>query len=404
MHQSLELQYAPCDCESCSRLNLSADTPKDFSKVEKAGLEAFKKLYERGGYNPKDLLRVKEYIALVNETANAFGFAISHEVPEDMKVYLEKDGFIFSQLKGHAQLTEARSFLKDQNGNIVPYHEFEQKILKLNEKYNRHYLEAEYEFAVQSSQSAANWANLQTNTARYWLEYRTAGDERVRASHAALNGISLPADDEFWNSYYPPNGWRCRCVAVEVLARDYKLSDSAESIKKGEKATTHKGKSGKNTLEMFRFNPGKELKLFPPKNAYTKVVGADKVKEAQKIDRKAVREFGKNNLLTEYVKHKDLHSPIYFNVAGIKEFVNQPYKHEHEKLNILQNIFSVIEHSKYLGSTDFKATSMHPIKHILEIKVNGEKSWLILREDINGEITFYSISDSPKIPNYLKKK
>lgn len=277
----MEQQYAPCDCEICNRLNLSADKPKDFSKVEKAGLEAFKKLHERGSYNPKDLSRVKEYKALVSETSNAFSFAISQDVPDELKAYLEKDGFIFSGLKTHAQLAEARSLLKDKDGNITPYYQFEQAILKLNEKYNRHYLEAEYEFAVQSSQSAANWANLQTNTARYWLEYRTAGDERVRASHAALNSTCLPADDDFWNSYYPPNGWRCRCVAVEVLARDYKLSDSAEAIKKGEKATTQIGKSGKNTLEMFRFNPGKEMKLFPPKNAYTKVVGADKVNQAK---------------------------------------------------------------------------------------------------------------------------
>lgn len=288
LHQSLEQQYAPCDCEACRVIASEARQSiplslgegqgvRNFSKVEKAGLEAFKKLHERGTYNPKDLSRVKEYKNLVSETSNAFNFAISHEVPDEMKAYLEKDGFIFSGLKTHAQLTEARSYLKDQGGNIIPYHQFEQKILKLNEKYNRHYLEAEYEFAVQSSQSAANWANLQTNTARYWLEYRTAGDERVRASHAALNGTCLPADDDFWNSYYPPNGWRCRCVAVEVLARDYKLSDSTEAIKKGEKATTQIGKSGKNKLEMFRFNPGKELKLFPPKNAYTKVVGAEKV-------------------------------------------------------------------------------------------------------------------------------
>ena len=67
----------------------------------------------------------------------------------------------------------------------------------------------------------------------------------------------------------PPNGWNCRCTTVEVLASDYSKSDSSKAIAAGEKATTQIGKNGKNKAEMFRFNPGKEKKIFPPKNAYT---------------------------------------------------------------------------------------------------------------------------------------
>ena len=244
--------------------------------------KAFDVLYSRKSYKPDDLMNVPEFRAVVEHTANVFSSAVPHEVPQEMRDYLEKDVFIFSGLKTHTQLTEARSYLKDENGNIVPYDRFEQKILKLNEQYNRHYLEAEYQFAVHSAQSAANWANLQDNTSRYWLEYRTAGDERVRANHAVLNGICLPKDDDFWTDYYPPNGWRCRCIAVEVLARENTLSDSKKAKELGEKATTHIAPNGKNKLQMFRFNPGAEKKVFPPNNAYSKVVGAKDVKETLK--------------------------------------------------------------------------------------------------------------------------
>nr|DAK56371.1 MAG TPA: minor capsid component [Caudoviricetes sp.] len=244
--------------------------------------KAFDVLYSRKSYKPDDLMNVPEFRAVVEHTAEIFSSAVPHEVPQEMRDYLEKDVFIFSGLKTHTQLTEARSYLKDESGNIVPYDRFEQKILKLNEQYNRHYLEAEYQFAVHSAQSAANWANLQENTSRYWLEYRTAGDERVRANHAVLNGICLPKDDGFWTEYYPPNGWRCRCVAVEVLARENTLSDSKKAKELGEKATTHIAPNGKNKLQMFRFNPGAEKKVFPPNNAYSKVVGAKDVKETLK--------------------------------------------------------------------------------------------------------------------------
>ena len=184
-----------------------------------------------------------------------------------MKSYLEKDAFIFSGLKTHAQLAEARSLLKDEKGNIRPYHLFEKDILKLNEKYNRNYLDAEYQFAVSSSQSAANWANL-SDDERYNLQYRTAGDERVRQSHVALNRITLPKKDAFWISYYPPNGWRCRCIAVLVLASKYPASDVKVATEAAEKATTQIGKNGKNKLEMFRFNPGIEKRVFPKENSY----------------------------------------------------------------------------------------------------------------------------------------
>lgn len=292
LHQALESQYQPCNCPTCREHNtvvhLADENKKPFFKtLLNIAEKAFKKLFSRGNYQPEDLLQVEEYKQLAEATAELFSSTIPHEVPAEMKAYLEKDAFVFSGLKTHTQLAEARSFLKDENGNITPYHLFEQKVLKLNERYNRHYLEAEYQFAVSSSQSAANWANLQEDTERYWLEYRTAGDERVRQSHAILNSICLPKNDAFWTEYYPPNGWRCRCIAVEVLAREKNLSDSKKAIEAGQKATTHIGMNGKNKLAMFRFNPGTEQKMFPPNNTYTKVVGAEKVKgELEKKDNK----------------------------------------------------------------------------------------------------------------------
>lgn len=207
---------------------------------------------------------------MINEATKTFNSVISHEVTDDLRKHLEYGNLVFSGLKTHAQLTEARSLLKDENGNIRPYHQFERDVLKLNQTYNKNYLEAEYEFAVQSAQSVENWQSFSDNTKRYLLEYRTAGDERVRADHDALRGICLPKDDPFWQSYYPPLGWRCRCVAVQVLASEKQLSDSQKAQELGEQATTQIGKTGKNKLEMFRFNPALDKTLFPKKTVIVK--------------------------------------------------------------------------------------------------------------------------------------
>ena len=283
MHQSLSLQYAPCNCEACQEAQLSQQSdpprPKAIDNLPAVAHRAFDQLHKKGSYRPEDLTKYKAYRDLITATSQVFSSAIPHEVPEEMRAYLERDVFVFSGLKTHTQLTEARSKLKDEQGNIRPYHLFEKEILRLNNTYNRNYLEAEYQFAIQSAQSAANWANLQEDTSRYWLEYRTAGDERVRQSHAALAGICLPKDDAFWTEYYPPNGWRCRCTAVEVLARENTKSNPETAKKAGEEATTQIGKSGNNKLAMFRFNPGQEKKVFPPTNTYTQVVGAEQVKK-----------------------------------------------------------------------------------------------------------------------------
>ncbi len=47
--------------------------------------------------------------------------------------------------------------------------------------------------------------------------YSTAGDDRVRPSHAELDGVTLPKDDPFWQRFWPPNGWNCRCIAEPIF-------------------------------------------------------------------------------------------------------------------------------------------------------------------------------------------
>jgi len=44
-----------------------------------------------------------------------------------------------------------------------------------------------------------------------WV-YSTAGDNRVRASHAALDGKAWPVGDAEARTVYPPNSFNCRCI------------------------------------------------------------------------------------------------------------------------------------------------------------------------------------------------
>lgn len=266
-----------CSCESCQKINLAASSDGPvFKSVLKAAENAFKHLHKKGSYTPEDL-KDKPYQKLIEETNKVFNSAVTdNDIPPEMLAKLQNDTFVFSGLKTHAQLLEASTMLME-DGKIRGFDAFANDFNKVNTKYNQNYLEAEWQFAVTSSQSAANWAAID-ESGRYNLQYRTANDDRVRADHAALQDITLPVDDPFWMSYYPPNGWRCRCIAVEVLKAKYELADSVKANEAGDRATTKLGPDGKNRSEIFRFNPGAEQKVFPPKHPYNKVKDAEEVK------------------------------------------------------------------------------------------------------------------------------
>jgi len=76
----------------------------------------------------------------------------------------------------------------------------------------------------------------------YW-QYQAAGDEHVRASHAALDGLVFPANSEFWKTHFPPWEFGCRCQVVplseddveEIRAEDAKKVPEARRVVEGDR-------------------------------------------------------------------------------------------------------------------------------------------------------------------------
>ncbi len=75
-----------------------------------------------------------------------------------------------------------------------------------------------YETNMQVAYMAGRYQSMMAVT-KYapWWEYVAVMDRRTRPSHAELNGLVFRFDDQFWLSFYPPNGFRCRC---RVVARE----------------------------------------------------------------------------------------------------------------------------------------------------------------------------------------
>ena len=82
-------------------------------------------------------------------------------------------------------------------------------------------------------QAAYNAGQYQTYMADvdnrpYW-QYDAVGDERTRAAHSAMDGLVYRYDDPFWTTFYPPNGYRCRCSVMALSERDVERSGLAVS-------------------------------------------------------------------------------------------------------------------------------------------------------------------------------
>ena len=270
-----------CDCDDCkTKTHTLAIGDSKIKNLLNTVEKAFKKLHANGKYKPEDLVKTKAYKDLIAQTSQIYNGAIAdNDVPEAMAKSLKEDTFIFSGLKTHAQLAEASKLLLTDDGKIKSFSAFSKDVETIKTNYNENYLEAEYQFAVSSAQLAGNCANFSDD---YDLQYRTAGDDRVRDSHDVLRNTTLPKDDPFWISYYPPNGWRCRCLAVQVRKGKYEASSSEKANNEGEKATSQLDKNGKNKLEIFRFNPWLQKVVFPPSHPYSKVAGAEKVRKELK--------------------------------------------------------------------------------------------------------------------------
>ena len=333
---------------------------------------------------------------------------IKHEIPESMSSRLRENVFVFSGAKTYTELRDLGSLLVGENGNIKPFHQFWQDTRQIHNTYNKTYLEAEYLFATQSAHAANQWAEIEADGDDYNLQYRTANDDRVREEHWILHDITLPPSDPFWKSYYPPNGWRCRCRAVQVRKSKYPVSDSEKASELGKQATTVIGKDGRNTAAMFRFNPGKEKVIFPESHPYFNELnkGSKKALErayaTQRV--KELRAWAKENIAGETVSNKGLEKAINITNTGIKEFLNQPHMQYAEKNELVKDIKNIVANAKYLGKKKYHKENQKIVSsHIFEIKIKGKKSWLIAREDINGNINLYSISDSDKVLLGIKK-
>ena len=149
-----------------------------------------------------------------------------------------------------------------------------------------------YRVNMQSAYSAARYQRLRDNVDNrpYW-QYSAVGDARTRPAHLALSGKVYRYDDPFWATFYPPNGFNCRCTVIALGDRDLKRrgidkpDDSSEFLVEVERPADKQGNREKTvgfklpdgmvrvTDKGFDYNVGRlnykpNLDIYPEKLAH----------------------------------------------------------------------------------------------------------------------------------------
>lgn len=148
-----------------------------------------------------------------------------------------------------------------------------------------------YDTNITQSYNAGRYVQMQAvKHLRPFWQYRHTTIEHPRLNHKAWDGLILPADDAWWDTHMPQNGWGCKC-RVDSLSRfeaDQELQkqgktepDKAPPIE-WEEVTVGKNGSNPRTVRVpkgidpgFGYNVGKsylEPLTVPPLQGYDAVL------------------------------------------------------------------------------------------------------------------------------------
>lgn len=314
-------------------------------------------------------------------------------------IEMQKNIFRFSGAKNAAMLERINQLLT-QNGKVKPWNQFKNDVLKLNRSYNVNYLQAEWQTANEAGRKAQIWKDYEENKERFPnLIYRTQEDDRVREEHDRLKNIIKPIDDPFWDLFYPPNGWRCRCYTVQT-AQDPTPDKDLPKI------------TEKDVRPEFRMNVGKTGQIFKEDTAnggkphpYFALVKNQPGLE-KKIERfifKDLQNQAIKNLKNKSIDTKEIKN-ITFSVRGIKETMNQNHDHYEEKNWLIPHIDKVIKNAVFLGRIPDKNNNQM-VKSIIVFKteIKNRPSYILIREMKDGRRIMYSISSSSKFEELVKE-
>lgn len=123
-----------------------------------------------------------------------------------------------------------------------------------------------YQTNMQTAYMSGRYKALMENAVdRPFWQYVAVMDSRTRPSHRSLNGRVFRYDDPFWQSFYPPNGFNCRCRVRSLdgetmQSRGYDLSNSIGRLNQVQVPTSRRPDAPMVDVARFEYAPGEYIR------------------------------------------------------------------------------------------------------------------------------------------------
>lgn len=161
---------------------------------------------------------------------------------------------VFSSFKQNETIKEAASLLVKEDGFARTWKEFLGEAMKVDEKYNKVWLQTEFNQAHTTALQARRWRDAEKTRDLYPnLIFVAVMDNHTRESHARLHGTIRPINDSFWNKYSTPLDWGCRCRLMPTDKDPTPVPEKLPFVPDG-----------------MDVNAGKEAKIFSDNHPYIK--------------------------------------------------------------------------------------------------------------------------------------
>lgn len=217
--------------------------------------------------------------------------------------HLTENVYQFAAAKNYHELRDMTDAVRDGD-KVRSFNDFSKQVDDIAKKYNRDWLRTEYNQAIAASQSAARWDDFKRNQKDMpYLQYQCVMDGNTRPEHAALHGVIKRMDDPFWTQYMPPNGWGCRCEALQMPGSSYKETPDTKI-------------QLPNVSQMFRINFGQQATAFPPGHAYFKRFPKEYEHQAKEMSRQEVRRILNNAEDAKRLKADKNYKDVVFDYAN----------------------------------------------------------------------------------------
>ena len=337
---------------------------------------------------------------------------------------------VFSAFKVHRAQNDMAARLLDSDGNLKPFEQWREEVLPIADHQCTNWLETEYNTAVLRARQAANWQQFQREKDILPnLKWLPSTSPNPGADHRPFWNTILPVDHPFWDRHRPGDRWNCKCDLTSTDEPATSVPDSP--VPDG-------SPSGNDPQPGLKDNPGKTQSVFsedhpyfpadckhcdfynPTVKARLKNVFTARIKDCYHcpyidgcIDRTAemkrtLKERKKE--ARKAVQGKMLTNPnfpekIMVSRASVDEWTNQPFMYMAEKHQMLLDIERVLGEAEYLGPADkHKEVDKLIQSHLFKTHVEDIDAYIIVWEFVNGVFILHSISDSPNILNFLKRK